>query len=472
MQVIRSLIEKVCVPGRGMARLAATGAVLSACCLGTSPAAQAASTVTLHYKCSFPLIGSEPMTASLVWDAAATHRVGQSTQSIPVTVSAKIGPDATVALNFLGATSVQGTADVSGGVVAPQGAINGTIAMTVDKTAVPDSGSLTVVATGALPPAVFTRPGSATLEVGKTFALSITPQTASGGQTLEGVVNTTCTLDQGQSGVIAAFEILPAVTASAHPPTPVATSSSNSGKASGSGTMKVVSTTSAQASASPDPVGSAKASTPSHPTVSAPSASASVANRDLHLTAAQNQHNGLGIAQPLVAAGGVLAVGALAAGIWWLRRRRKKNDRGVAGVPGLPTISAACPSNEGKDADERSGETAVVLPDRAAAVESAATYAGAHRVQVDDGIRGLAAADPVRGPVEAGGEQAQVVSVGARGTQADGDSVGIDNGRAFTPHKPVPGLVRQRHCEQRRRTTSLSRHCRERDRHRGGVVMF
>jgi hypothetical protein len=385
-----------------------------------SPAAQAATTVTLQYTCSFPVIGDQPMTASMVWNAAATHRVGQSTQDIPVTASATIGAETVAALNLMGVKSVQGTADISGGVVAPQGPIDGAIAMTVGKTAVPQSGSLTLVGNGTLPPAVFTQPGPATLEVNKTFTMSITPESASGGQTLLGVMNTTCTLDPGQSGVIANFEILaaaPATTSASAGSTPAAKPTSSSGNASHSGTASVVSAASAGESAVRNPAGSTGASASPDPTVSAAatsasaSVSASAAARDPRTVAAKDSHRGIGIAQALALLSGAVAVGAMAVIIWWLGRRRRKNAGAMADGPASPAVLASCPPAEEEHGDEHGSRIEVTLR----AIER--------------------------------------------------DFVGTAGAAARTPHRTASGLARQRVYDRRRRTVKLDRHCRERDRH-------
>lgn len=392
--------------GHGMARLAVAGAVLGACCLATGSVAQAATTVTLNYSCSVPLIGDQPMMASLVWDAAATHRVGQSTQTIPLTISAVISSETTDVLNVAGATSVQGSADVSGEVIAPQGMINGAITMNIGKTAVPNSGPLTVVANGILPSSVFTKPGAAQLVVGDSFTYSFTPETASGAEPL-GVVNATCSLNPGQSGLIATFEIL----AAASTPSASPTSATGHANATGSAAANPTQTTSVQASSSANPPGSTRASTAPKTAASAASASSS-AHDPRPLVAAENKHGGLGETQIIALAGGILAVLASGVLVWWLSRRRRKNNQELTQALVLPVVPAA-----------------------------------AHSVQAHAGTD-------------------QIESVGLESGSA---SVSVGKDRTLMPHRPLPGLVRQGHHERRRRTAALSRQCRERDRYDGGL---
>lgn len=422
---------KACAPRRRMATLAATGAVLGTCSLGMSPAAQATTTTTLQYTCSFPLIGDQPMTASVVWNGTPTHRVDQATPLIPMTVSATISPETVTALNLVGAKSVKGTADAPGEVVAPQGEIDRTIAMTVGKTAVPNSGSLTLVAAGMLPSVVFTQTGSGQVEVGNTFNLSFTPETASGGQTVLGVVNTTCTLNPGQSGVIATFEVLAAASASTST-TPAAKPSTSSGHASGSGTSSLVSVASAANSAARNPVGSPQASASADPTVSSAesasasaSASASTAARDPRRLGAQHPHSTPATAQALAITGGAAAVGAMAVIVWWLGRRRRKNAQAMAVVSVLPAVQAVC--RPGVEAD------------------------GAEQ----------AVAEPISAPIAVSGKQLRVVSVSARSTQTERDYAGASMNM---PHKAMGGPARRSLYDRRQRTVALDRHCRGRDR--------
>lgn len=432
----------------GMARLAAAGAVLGVCCLGVAPAAQAATTVTLNYTCSVPVIGDQPMTVSLVWDAAPTHRVGQSTQSIPLTISAQISSETTDALNIVGASSVQGTADVSGAVVAPQGDINGDITMNVGKTAVPNSGQLTFTATGTLPPAVFTKPGAAQLMVGNSFTYSFTAQDASGDQL--GYADATCSLNPGQSGLIATFEILAAAASappSASPTSTTVTPASGHGSAAGGAAGSVTQTTSAKASAAADPVGSTRVSAPPKTAVTTASASASAPTRHPRpVVAAKDVRGGLGEPRLLALAGVIVVVVAMGIGIWWLSRRRKRNDLGLTLESAPPMVPAPDSPDEGSgDVELGGGIEAELLAHAVTLDEAVPEFAGPRRIHVRTGTDRLDC------------------------TGAELDSVSVGNSQAFTPHRAIPGLVRPHLHDRRRRTASLSRQCHERDRHDGGM---
>jgi len=444
--------------GHGMARLAAAGAVLGVCCLGTASAAHAATPVTLNYTCSVPVIGDQPMTVSLAWDAAPTHRVGQSTQSIPLTITAEISSETTDALNILGAASVHGTADVAGAVVAPQGDINGDITMTVGNTAVPNFGPLTFTATGTLPPAVFTKPGAAQLVVGNTFTYSFTAQDASGEQL--GYADATCSLNPGQSGLIATFEILAAAapappSASSTTTTPTsrtsttttAASASSHGNVTGGVAGSVTRTTSAKASAAANPVGSTRVFTPPKTVVSAASASSSASeqNSDFRpVVAAKDARSGLAETQVLALAAAVVV--AMGTGLWWLSRRRRRNDQGLTYESAPPVVPAADSPNEGSGDVELGGAIeAQLLAHAFMSDQTVSEFASPRRVQVRTGSDRLGSAE------------------------AELDSADVGNSQAFTSHKAIPGLVRPHLHDRRRRAGSLSRQCRERDRHDRGI---
>jgi hypothetical protein len=190
--------------------LAAAALVGSMAVFGAGAAAAAPAPLTLQYTCSFPLIGDQPMTASVVRNASDPRVVGQATPRLPVNASATISSTVRQALALVGATTVEGTADAAAVVVAPQGDISDTVPLNVPVTDVPASGSMTFQASGTLPLPVFGRPGNAKITVGGRLTLHFTPRNASGGLTMLGKVNTSCELDPGQNNVLASFQILSA----------------------------------------------------------------------------------------------------------------------------------------------------------------------------------------------------------------------------------------------------------------------
>ncbi|MER6011374.1 DUF6801 domain-containing protein [Streptomyces bluensis] len=265
--------------------LAGSGGLLGAGSATADPAPR-----TLTYTCSFPLIGGQRMTASVVWTAPDTHVVGQATSRSPVSASATVGSDVTRILRFAGAATVEGTADVSAVVAAPQGDIPVDVRLKVPRSKVPGSGPLTVPAKGTLPSLVFSRPGPAKIFVGE-IDLHLVPRDTDGDETRAGTVDAPCDLDSGQDGFLAPFTVERDASGPAAPGTPSGTPSAYPG---------------APGAASPD-------TSP----VTSPAASES---------------GGTGFAAPpraVAAVAAVVGVGAAVFGaVWWSRRRREEDRDG------------------------------------------------------------------------------------------------------------------------------------------------
>jgi hypothetical protein len=283
---------------------------------------------SLHYTCPFPWIGDQPMTASVVWNASDTHVVGQATPRLPINTAATVGTDVTRSLRFVGATTVEGMADVHAVIAAPERDIPVTVKLKVAKTAVPESGPLTVPASGIIPSFVFHRPGPAKIVVGA-IDLHLTPRDANGDQTLARKVDTSCDLNNDQDGVLVTFEVVPASpgpTASGTPSAPgepgksrppgAPGTSGGPGAADPSASGAVSASASASAAVqgpSGSPSGTASASRSGAPDTASPDASAT---------------GGTHLSAPLRAVAAFLALSAALAGIgWWGWRRRRAEGR-------------------------------------------------------------------------------------------------------------------------------------------------
>ncbi|MFC4606255.1 DUF6801 domain-containing protein [Streptomyces maoxianensis] len=293
---------------------------------------------TFSYTCAFPLIGDEPMTASVVWTASHTHVVGQATPRSPVNTTATVGENVTGSLRLIGARTVEGTADVHAVVAAPEGDIPKTVTLEVPKTDIPESGPLIVRASGTLPSLTFHETGSAKIVIGD-IDLHLTPRDSDGDETMVGEVNAPCDLNSGQDGVLATFTIRPAATgptASGTPTapgtpngpggTPGAGGSGTSGSGSGSGPGSVSGSPSGSASGSASASASTKVRDPS----GRPSgtASASRSGAPSNASPAASETGGTDFAAPLRAVAAFLAVSAVALGCgWWGTRRRRTRDR-------------------------------------------------------------------------------------------------------------------------------------------------
>ncbi|MEV0278743.1 DUF6801 domain-containing protein [Streptomyces sp. NPDC050610] len=292
---------------------------------------------SLHYTCPFQVIGDEPMTASVVWNAPHTHVVGRSTPRLPIDTAATVGARVTSALRFVGSATVEGTADVHAVVAAPEGEIPVTVTLKVAKTAVPKSGPLTVPAGGTIPSLVFHRPGPARIVVGA-INLHLTPRNANGDRTWAGKVDTSCALDNGQGGILAAFKIVPASpgpTASGTPSAPgepgktrapgAPEASGRPGKAGPSASASASASASSATSASAKirgPSGSPSGTAPSSRSgaPSAPSSASATVSPDITT-------GGTHLSAPLRAVATCLVVSAVSAGIgWWGWRRGRAGD--------------------------------------------------------------------------------------------------------------------------------------------------
>lgn len=296
---------------------------------GAGFAAADATPFTLKYMCPFPLIGDQLMTATGIWPGSDTHVVGQATPVYPVSASGTVGPAVTQGMSLVGATSFEGTVDVTGTVVAPQGLITETVALDVPVTAIPSSGSLTVTASGHVPSVVFTKPGRAYMAIGQ-ITLHLTPVNADGGTTALGEVNSACTIETGQNDVLTTFQILAAATSP--------TSATTSGRAS----TQPSSTDGSPGSASPS--GSDSAS-PKRTTTAGPSASAPSATRTASAASGSASATGdtTGAAAPIItptssasnlvtplllAFVGLAALIAVGLGAIWRRKRHHAADPG------------------------------------------------------------------------------------------------------------------------------------------------
>jgi hypothetical protein len=170
---------------------------------GTAP-------IVRQFMCPLPVVGTQPITISVVRPALDTATVGVPTPRLPVTATGTVAAAARLAVSFLGAEWAEGTGVMAGEVDTPQGPVRESVPFTVPRTDVATgSGPLSVSGSGTLPSMTFSRPGDGgVLVTGLTFHLSLL--TSGGGQTFLSPFSITCTLASGQSDAVASFRILPA----------------------------------------------------------------------------------------------------------------------------------------------------------------------------------------------------------------------------------------------------------------------
>jgi hypothetical protein len=215
-------VNRRAVPGRGLAwvcwGIAALLAAGSALGLMASGAVAGQVPVILQYSCKLPVVGGTALTASFVWPSGLqTAMVGTRTPSLPVAVTATVASAARTVVSFAGIEWIEGTADVSADIIAPQGDISEKVKLSVPRTNVSTgSGPLTVPASGRIPSVLLSQTGQATVVVGA-VVIHLATLTASGTLSVLGNISVSCALDSGQSGLVSSVQILPVASPTARP---------------------------------------------------------------------------------------------------------------------------------------------------------------------------------------------------------------------------------------------------------------
>jgi hypothetical protein len=197
----------------GIAALLAAGCALG---LTASGAVAGQVPIILQYSCQLPLVGGTALTATFVWPSGLqTTTVDTRTPSLPVEVAATVAPAARTVVSFASIEWIEGTADVSAEIMAPQGDISENVKLTVPRTNVSTgSGPLTVPASGPIPSVLLSQTGQATVVVGA-VVIHLATLTTSGSLSVLGNISVSCTLDSGQTGVVSSLQILPVASSAA-----------------------------------------------------------------------------------------------------------------------------------------------------------------------------------------------------------------------------------------------------------------
>ena len=125
----RRVLVWVC---RRIAALLAVG-----CALGFTASRAVAGQVPIvfRYSCKLPIVGGTSLTATFVWpNGLQSATVGTRTPSLPVKVAATVGSAARTVVSFGRIKWIEGTADVSAEIMAPQGDIREHATLTVPRT--------------------------------------------------------------------------------------------------------------------------------------------------------------------------------------------------------------------------------------------------------------------------------------------------------------------------------------------------
>jgi fibronectin type 3 domain-containing protein len=175
--------------------------------VAASPPVLADQSANLKYHCTYPLLGTSELDATVTTNIPSTIAPNTFTGPIKITAAATVGADTTEGLALLGVKSLVGTSKASAKVVSADSPIGITQALTFSPATipVPDSGPFTVNASGTYTGSgngiQFTNTGWVHVYAG-TLLLSITPQDANGQPTALGTFNVTCKLIAGQKNVI------------------------------------------------------------------------------------------------------------------------------------------------------------------------------------------------------------------------------------------------------------------------------
>lgn len=289
-------------------RIAAVALVVTAAvgAVGWGAGSANAGEVTLQYQCSLPPFPTQDMTLRLTWNAPDSVPVGQRTPAVPVNGTATMGDVVTQTLGLIGATTVEGTLDATGVVVAPEGDLHVAVSVTVPRTDVPASGPITIAASGTAPVLVFHQPGHAMITADSGFMVHIVPRDANGNLTFAGELDASCALDAGQNNVLTSFDI------TASRPPPPSTTRGSVGPPQSSTTGPTATTTASVPSTTAD---SRRTVAPTSTSPAPGIAVGSVVRRAL--------------VDVYRAGGGIVAAGIGVLGcVWWLKRRRRRRGRG------------------------------------------------------------------------------------------------------------------------------------------------
>jgi hypothetical protein len=188
---------------RTLAGMVAAATVLSGATVARAEPASSA----FRYTCTFPVIGGQPIDASLSTDIPTSLPAGANSPAFSIDADASVNSTFTFGLHvLLGISQLEGSIDTEAGISTPQGRTNVPVHLTIPRTVIPSSGAFTIPATGTAPSLSFRTPGSGTVTVGE-FTLHLVPEDANGNVTSPGKVDVPCTLDSGQSDVVDRFKI-------------------------------------------------------------------------------------------------------------------------------------------------------------------------------------------------------------------------------------------------------------------------
>ncbi|MEC3978411.1 DUF6801 domain-containing protein [Amycolatopsis sp. H20-H5] len=202
---------------RGFKKLAAvaaattaTGLVAAGLIVGAQVSSADPVSLTLTYKCEFPIVGVQPLKVAVTTDLPLTVPVNTPTGAFAIKAVSTISEDTVSGLGIIGATTLEGTAGASASVVgAGINLPSLTVPVTLDKTNIPASGEMAINANGKTPSLTFKEAGDVKINVGG-LSLKVTPRKADGTVTditPDGTISTACTQDPGQNNLLATIKV-------------------------------------------------------------------------------------------------------------------------------------------------------------------------------------------------------------------------------------------------------------------------
>jgi hypothetical protein len=133
---------------------------------------------------------------------------------LALSVQATISNQVVWGLNVIRVASFDGTADVTSVIHAPQGGIPEKVTLAIPRAGVPSSGSMTIPAAGNTPVVTFPQAGTGTVSAGA-VTMHVHGYSADGSP--KPPFDIDCSLDSGQTGVVATFTITPVTAPSGAP---------------------------------------------------------------------------------------------------------------------------------------------------------------------------------------------------------------------------------------------------------------
>ena len=153
--------------------------------LGAGSTVAGPTSITFRYTCLLPVINNYPVTVKVDADIPKQAVVDKATPQFVASATVTVDAAAVRGLRLIGMRTIEGTADASVRVAAPEGDIDVTVPFNVPILHFPESGSLYAKVTGTAPTPTFSRPGRAKIIVGD-VVMHLTPKDASGNVTFPG----------------------------------------------------------------------------------------------------------------------------------------------------------------------------------------------------------------------------------------------------------------------------------------------